>query len=311
MSPEPKELRDAFGRFLTGVTIVTTRAADGTMAGFTANSFASVSLDPPLLLVCPARRLSSFALFETCARFAVSVLAEGQEDASNIFAGFKGDRFERVSWRPDEFGVPLIEGAAAYFSCQREQIIDAGDHIILLGRVDAFATSARRGLGFADGNYFSLGLERKAAAASGRAQKNIAGAIVQYGDKVLVRPGPEGIVPIEFEVTARGQVREALSDKLAEAGLNVSLGKAYSIYEDTKTGAQHIYFQAHANDDTIGNTMLAVPVSDLERLQYATGALRIMFARFALEFTTRDFGLYVGDEERGEVHKASEEERST
>ncbi|MEL6980158.1 MAG: flavin reductase family protein, partial [Pseudomonadota bacterium] len=141
---DPRALRDAFGAFLTGVTVVTTVGEDGAPRGFTANSFASVSLDPPLLLVCPARRLSSFAAFEGCRDFAISVLAEGQEAVSNIFASSKGDRFAEVAWRPAASGAPVIEGAAAAFACTAQSVVPAGDHVILIGRVTAFERSGRR-----------------------------------------------------------------------------------------------------------------------------------------------------------------------
>lgn len=76
---DPRDLRSAFGRFMTGVTVVTARAPDGTSVGFTANSFTSVSMDPPLLLVCPGKFLSSYQTFAECTDFAISILAEGQE----------------------------------------------------------------------------------------------------------------------------------------------------------------------------------------------------------------------------------------
>ena len=107
---DQRALRDAFGSFITGVTVITTVDGSGQPVGFTANSFSSVSLDPPLLLVCPGRFLTSFPLFEACSFFAVSVLAEGQEDVANIFASFRGDRFAKAAWHPDRHGVPLIEG---------------------------------------------------------------------------------------------------------------------------------------------------------------------------------------------------------
>lgn len=161
---EPKALRQAFSTFPTGVTIVTARAADGTPVGFTANSFTSVSLDPPLLLVCPGRYLSSFPVFEACERFAVNVLAEGQEALSDRFARFAGDRFAQVGWR-DEAGMPpVFDGVAAHFLCSTHRVVPAGDHVVLMGEVKAFDRSGRRGLGFAGQSYFSLG----AANAAGR-----------------------------------------------------------------------------------------------------------------------------------------------
>ena len=95
---DPRELRAAFGRYMTGVTVVTSRDARDDPVGFTANSFTSVSLDPPLLLVCPGRHVSSFAVFRTAPRFGVSILAEGQEEVSNLFAGGPGDRFSLCDW---------------------------------------------------------------------------------------------------------------------------------------------------------------------------------------------------------------------
>lgn len=152
----PRALRNAFGSFMTGVTVVTTRAHDGTPVGFTANSFASVSLDPPLLLVCPGKFLSCFEMFQNAEHFAVSVLAAGQEDISTTFASFKGDRFARVAHDPDLHGVPLIRGAAAQFSCRKWQAVPAGDHSVLLGRVIAFDHTGNPGLGYGGGRYFSM-----------------------------------------------------------------------------------------------------------------------------------------------------------
>ena len=154
---DPKALRQAFSVFPTGVSIVTARTGDDTPVGFTANSFTSVSLDPPLLLVCPGRYLSSFSVFENCERFAVNVLAEGQEALSDRFARFGGDRFAQIGWW-DEAGMPpVLDGVAAHFLCATHRVIPAGDHIVLMGAVEAFQRSDRRGLGFAEQTYFSLG----------------------------------------------------------------------------------------------------------------------------------------------------------
>ncbi|MDC1482221.1 flavin reductase family protein [Ascidiaceihabitans sp.] len=159
---DPKELRTAFGSFMTGVTIVTTRCADGAMVGFTANSFSSVSIDPPLLLVCPGNFLSSYDTFANCTYFAVNILAEDQKDIANIFASYKGDRFVKVPHQLDPRGVPLIDGAAAQFSCTRHQALPMGDHCILIDEVTSFTHTDRAGLGYRAGKYFHIGLEGNA-----------------------------------------------------------------------------------------------------------------------------------------------------
>jgi len=159
----PKELRTAFGSYMTGVTVVTAQARDGSPVGFTANSFTSVSLDPPLLLVCPGKHLSSFDVFKKAEHFAVNILAENQEEVSNHFASSKDDRFASANWKADAFGSPVVDGVCAHFSCSRFDCIEAGDHIILIGQVQDFETSQRKGLGYASSGYFKLGQPAKAS----------------------------------------------------------------------------------------------------------------------------------------------------
>jgi len=135
------QLRQAFSSFMTGVTVVTARAPDNTPVGFTANSFTSVSLDPPLLLVCPGRHLSSFGVFDTTEHFAVNVLAHTQEAICTLFAGRNENRFSAVHWRPDDQQSPLIDGCSASFSCRTYQRVDAGDHLVLIGQITGFECS--------------------------------------------------------------------------------------------------------------------------------------------------------------------------
>lgn len=132
---DPRTLRDALGCFATGVTIITAFAEDATPIGLTANSFTSVSLDPPLLLVCVARQAASAASLRAAERFAVNVLQIGQQPASNRFASRNEDRFGATDWRVGEMGVPVIDGSLSTFECARHAVHDGGDHIILVGRV--------------------------------------------------------------------------------------------------------------------------------------------------------------------------------
>lgn len=296
-----RALRDAFGSFPTGVTVVTTIDDDGARCGFTANSFASVSLEPPLLLVCPSKRLSTFRAFDAAKRFAVSVLAEGQEDVSNVFAGYKGDRFAAVDWRPDAFGAPIIEGAAAHFSCETVQSLPAGDHAVLIGQVVDFGRSGARGLGYAAGEYFSLGLERAAAGAAGDARKTIVGAVIERDGAVLLSASPEGFRLPTVVLGDGAQARSALAAALAAAGVSVRVGKAYSVFDDRRAGAQTIYFRATAEREATGGLGVWTAISELSEARYASSALRAMMKRYAFESETRDFSLYVGDDVAGDV----------
>lgn len=149
-----RALRNAAGRFVTGVTVVTTTAEDGQPRGFTANSFASVSLEPPLILVCVGRHVGSHALFEQTSSFAVSVLSADQIGISSLFASKRGDKFEQIEWSPSAMlGNPLPAGAAAWLDCDVHQRLTLGDHLVLIGLVREVGFDDQPTLAYADGRY--------------------------------------------------------------------------------------------------------------------------------------------------------------
>lgn len=157
---ESRALRDAFGAFMTGVTIVTTMDSEGNPQGLTANAFASVSLDPPLLLVCISRRSHSLPSIQQSGGFAVNILADNQQALSDRFARRAGDRFEGVAWEPGPVGGPVLDGVCGWFDCRLFDQHAAGDHMILIGRVEGFHHNAQHPLGYARGGYFSIGADR-------------------------------------------------------------------------------------------------------------------------------------------------------
>ena len=130
-----RTLRDALGCFATGVTIVTALDDGGNPIGLTANSFTSVSLDPPLLLVCLARTSNSLPALERRDSFAVNVLHIGQQPTSTLFARKDGERFAVTPYEHWETGAPIIKGSLSSFECRRQALHDGGDHLILVGRV--------------------------------------------------------------------------------------------------------------------------------------------------------------------------------
>ena len=132
---DARTLRDAMGCFATGITIVTAIDPDGRPVGLTANSFTSVSLDPPLLLVCIANNAGTAPVLRGADSFGVNVLQIGQQPASNRFAGKGEDRFAATAWGPGETGVPLLDGSLVSFECKRHAVHEAGDHFILIGDV--------------------------------------------------------------------------------------------------------------------------------------------------------------------------------
>jgi flavin reductase ActVB len=133
---DPMDFRNAMSRFASGVTIVTTHDPEGKPVGFTASAFSSLSLNPPLILVCLDRRAECFAAFECCQAFAVSILAFGQSEIAMRFATRGAEKFEGTPVEEGEAtGQPLIGGALAQVECTVHAVLDGGDHVILVGEV--------------------------------------------------------------------------------------------------------------------------------------------------------------------------------
>lgn len=135
---DQRSLRDALGRFVTGVTVVTSRARSGKACGVTVNSFASLSLDPPLVLWSLSLTSSSHPAFDEATHFVVHVLAEGQEGIARQFARSGIDRFAGLELDVGPEGIPVLPGVAARFECRTLYRYWGGDHVIFVGRVDAF-----------------------------------------------------------------------------------------------------------------------------------------------------------------------------
>ncbi|HUR13057.1 MAG TPA: flavin reductase family protein [Mycobacteriales bacterium] len=135
---EPAEMRRVLGQFATGVTIVT-GSDDGEPVGFACQSFTSVSLDPPLVLFCPAHTSSTWPRIRSGRAFSVNVLADDQLDVCKAFATSGGDKFDGVIWHQTPWG-PSIEGVLATVHCDIEAVHPAGDHDVVVGRVRQLVT---------------------------------------------------------------------------------------------------------------------------------------------------------------------------
>jgi len=147
-----KAFRRALGQFATGVTVVTTEC-EGARAAVTANSFTSLSLDPPLILWSIAKTSRSYAIFSKTGHFVVHVLGAHQINVSQHFSSAVTDKFADIDWRRGVVGSPVLDGATAVFECTTEQCYEGGDHLILVGRVRHYARYAGEALLYAQGRY--------------------------------------------------------------------------------------------------------------------------------------------------------------
>ena len=303
-----RDLRNAFGSFATGVTVVITREADGTPRGFTANSFTSVSLDPPMLLVCIAKSAHSLAAFEKCSHFSINILGEGQREISGLFASKQTEKFDLVEWYPGFADIPLIAGAIATFVCTRENVVDAGDHVVLIGEVKEYARASGAPLGYFKGNYFNLGIDQPlVSAATARGRIKLGGIVSQDG-RVLLCVDGQGNVSVPLAPEASSDV-ESLSAKLADLGLSPDLDFLYSVYTDNETGTNGIFYHGTIKG-AAPDGYAYFPVADIPLDKVFDVSERSALGRYAAEYRQGSFGIYHGSETSGIVQQVLESKPS-
>ncbi|MFO1202468.1 MAG: flavin reductase family protein [Tabrizicola sp.] len=297
---DARALRTAFGAFATGVTVITTRQADGTPRGFTANSFTSVSLDPPLLLVCLAKTAHSADVFATAPHFAVNILAEDQKAVSGLFASRAPDKFAQCAWTPGPKDVPLIDGSIAQFTCANHQLVDAGDHLILIGRIEAFATMDGQPLGYFRGTYFSIGIEKDLAEAAAASEGSRLGAVLACNDGVLLKDDGGALsLPLAPKPTL-----DSLTASLTSQGLTPEIDFVYAAFDDRMTGGHAIYYHGRVSG-TLPQGYRILPLADLATAQIANPAEAQMLQRYAQDFRNGSFSIYHGTETWGHVRQIS------
>jgi flavin reductase (DIM6/NTAB) family NADH-FMN oxidoreductase RutF len=153
---EAPQFRQLLGRFATGVTVLTSRTPQGDPIGMTASSVASVSLDPPLVLVSVDKSHEMHAALDSGTHFVLNVLSSEQEALSRRFAGEEQDRFRGVSYRQNERGIAVIEGVVAHIECEKHSTVPGGDHTVFIGMVVGGNATDRRPLLYYRGGYAGL-----------------------------------------------------------------------------------------------------------------------------------------------------------
>jgi flavin reductase (DIM6/NTAB) family NADH-FMN oxidoreductase RutF len=298
MTADPKALRNAFGAFATGVTVITTRQPDGTPRGFTANSFTSVSLDPPLLLVCLAKTAHSADVFATAPHFAVNILAEDQKAVSGLFASRTPDKFAQCAWTPGPADVPLIDGSLAQFTCASHQLVDAGDHLILIGRVEDFATSEGQPLGYFRGNYFSVGIEKDLAEAAAATKGSHLGAVLACNGGVLLKDDAGSLsLPLAPRPTL-----DSLTASLTALGLTPEIDFVYAAFDDRASGGHAIYYHGTVSGPLPPGYRI-VPLTDIASARITNPAEAQMLHRYADDFRNGSFSIYHGTETTGQTRQ--------
>ncbi|MDH3480872.1 MAG: flavin reductase family protein [Gammaproteobacteria bacterium] len=307
LSVDPaKRFRQALGTFATGVTVATTIDELGKPRGFTANSFTSVSLDPPLILICLANSAAGCPVFSGADRFCVNVLAEDQQHIAALFASPSTDRFGQIEWHSGKHGIPVIDGAISWFECERYNVVDAGDHCILIGKVADYEISSRSPLIYCSGSYVEFGLLQRAMEVASLGLATRISAVVDcHGQIPMARDATTGrlSLPVAKQVGDVDEVK-SLVGKLAANGILAAIPFVCAVYEDARSKTHNVVYRGSAESvDTRKLTdyelvsLDAIPWPEL-----VDAALQRLLERYCEERASDAFGVYVGDAERGEVH---------
>ncbi|MDR6495235.1 flavin reductase (DIM6/NTAB) family NADH-FMN oxidoreductase RutF [Paraburkholderia terricola] len=302
------EFRRALGAFVTGVTVVTTIQSDGSPRGFTANSFSSVSLDPPMILVCIAKTASSHAVFSQTDHFAVSILAEDQKGVSGVFASKSPDKFAQVAWRARATGAPVIDGAAATFDCRTHEVVDAGDHVILLGRVVDFVHTNSSPLAYCRGAYVNFSLSQEALAVTGARAR--VGAILEHRDGLVLLETRNGLeLPTGVKLEPQSDTA-SLRGVLAKLGLAAHLDFIFAVFESGNgpSASVQVYYRGRVSSSGaawMDSAIHIVPLSQISWSELRDEAVRLMLQRYVRERSEDAFGIYVGDTEAGKIQTLS------
>ncbi len=299
-SIDPRELRSVLGAFATGVTVITTIGPDGQPRGFTANSFTSVSLDPPLVLVCLAKGAASRPVFESAAGYAVNILAEDQRELSQIFASRSEDRFAGVAWQPGPAGNPVFAGTSAWLDCTLHRTVDAGDHVILIGQVRGHGQAPATPLGYCRGAYITFGLEQTAV--NGTGGQSLVGAILERDGGILLVADTNGGLALPT-ATALGKPGQegGLRQRLQTLGGGAEIGFLFAVFEEAANHRQSIYYRGTLSAPPTAASARLVAFDDIPWDRLPDDAVRSMLRRYVAERREDRFGIYVGDAERGTV----------
>ena len=305
-----RNLRQALGSFPTGVTVVSCLDKDNNPLGFTANSFTSVSLDPQLISICIDKESFNIDTFSITEHFAVSILSESQQSISTTFATPNEERFKDIDWRSEDTGSPIISNAVAWFDCKTEQVVDAGDHLILIGKIISFDSSPKTPLMYLRGNYVNLGLEQKMLLAMENENTEIiVGAIIEWRKKVfLLKNKNNG--SLNFPSASRlGHIEDKQSLLGVLKNLNISINEHYlfSVFEKAEDKTSLIYYRAQPKEEitALKDSFYDFDANPFDKL--SDEASRIMLKRYIKERELNAFGIFVGKESEGKVEAISKE----
>ena len=306
-SCDRRVLRDMFGCFMTGVTVVATRDGLGAPAAFTANSFTSVSLDPPLVLVCIARSAPSAELFSKVDRFSINILGDWQRELSTAFASpSPAKQSALAALVPSD--PPILDDSLANIICERHELVDAGDHLILIGRVERFRAGHGNPLGFFRGSYVGFGLAARSLEQMTAVPLRVGGLLEHDGRVVLQRRVGADHWNVPSAPLKSGKSHsKAIGSLFSGLGITASSSLLYSVFQEEGERHTTMVFLTDAAD--LNGMTSADP--DIEVAAFGAEdepwtlvrgyMMQGMLHRYFREREAGSFGLYCDTEDGGRV----------
>lgn len=292
-----RAFRNALGSFVTGVTVVTTSVGDKPV-GFTANSFTSVSLDPPMVLVCIGKSSSNFENFRSAGRFCVNILGEHQRHVSKQFSSKVPDRFAEVAWNPSTLNNPVIQASIAWFDCTLHQRVDAGDHYILIGHVRAFSHTIGSPIAYCRGNYVQFDLDQQILGS--HRHRTCFGAILETPEGVIFvhgkKPGSFAL-PTAPRLGTRS-ANDGIFRTLAELGIKFDLEFLFSVWEEDNADRMNVFYRGTAIGSLRPDQGKIFPVTDLPMDKLTSYEQRLL-TRYKEERENFRFSVYNGTSSDG------------
>lgn len=306
LSCDRRLFRDMLGSFMTGVTVVAARDVDGSPCAFTANSFTSVSLDPPLILVCIAKSAASADTFSRIERFSVNILGDWQRDLSTAFAS-RSPAKDAALMTLTAASPPVLDGSLANMVCTRRQVVDAGDHIILIGGVGEFRTTVGQPLGFFRGGYVGFGLAMRSLEQLA-VPLHVGGLLEHDGRVVLCRRAGASHWQVPSAPLQVGEQHSMLIGKVFDRlGITARPSFPYSVFQEEGESHTTMIFSTEAVGDfdcgvlEDGTETASFGVED-EPWSLVRGAMmQGMVQRFFRERAAGCFGIYCDTADGGLV----------
>lgn len=304
-----QDLRQILGKFLTGVTVVTTIDQHDVPVGFTANSFTSVSLEPPLVLVCLAQSAGLASVFRRANSFAINILSVEQEVISNSFARKDADRFAQVDWQSKVTGSPIIEGCAAWLDCEMYEKIIAGDHVILIGDIQDAKKNARHPLGYYQGRYCAIDLPEETLSflEHRKSVHSTTGILVDYLDQLLLIEQSDGCYDVPRAEPGSEGEESRINAAMTKLGIEVHNKVLFSVVEGRHHQRISIYYRCNVEPgEPLPPTARYFKPEDLPFDKLSRPELGNILRRYLEEKNTGQFGIYVGDEHQGHIEQIAE-----